>query len=758
MKFGAPFRQSNKPIAAPSPSAVPSFSAAERKILQALVELYPLPHPDASVSAKTIPQDTPNAPGAGDKKNAQDAPNAGDIPSRQDIPNAGDIRDTPGTLDAGAAQEVPERTTPTAHPVDRVSDLEELVESHIAGFTPHTKRLVRFMLVGYDLTPLLSRHMKPFHLLSKESRRQWNASSATSRNLPRKEAFKGLDTLIQLIRASTPEVRKLIGYEGKPAVPVDWNDMPPAPSFPAYSYPDLQPGDMEADVVIVGSGAGGATAASVLAKAGLKVIVVEEGGFFNRDYFNAHDPLERLSNIYRDNGMTSTIGKPVISLPMGRAIGGTTVINSGTCFDTPDDVLESWSRQGIPSISPDDMRSYFDQIADVIGIGPSAPEILGKNAEILRRGADALGYRGGVIRRNARNCHGHGICCFGCPVDAKQGMHVSYLPLAAGNGATVLSNVKVIKLWIENGRATGVIARIIDPDTGESRGGLSIRARATILSAGAIYTPSLLARQRLANSSGQLGHNLVIHPGSGITALFDEELYAWQGVMQSYYVDEKIKDGILLEATFPPPGISYSAGSLPDSDGDSLTLYPHMASCGTIISDGGNGRIVLPGRSANPLVRYSLSQADTRKVVAAIAMASEIYLAAGAKEVYTGLPGLPPVKSQKDLTSLKEGRWKPGDLKLSAYHPMGSARMGSAPTNSVVDPWGRIWDLPGAWIMDASIIPSSTRVNPQVTIMAVSLRCAEAVREELLDSAAGHSATEHSTAEHRHLPRRSLPA
>ncbi len=687
MKFGALLRQGSKP------SSAPSISKFEKKILQALVDLYPLPHLQTSVDTDTMAHDT-----LGVESN------------------------------------------------DKASDLEELVESHIAGFTSQAKRLVRLMLIGYDLTPLLSRHVQPFHLLDRNARQQWNTSSASSHNLPRKEAFKGLDTLIQLVRASTPEVKKLIGYDGKPAVPVNWSKIPPAPTFPIYSYPDLQPGDMEADVVIVGSGAGGATAASVLTKAGLKVIVVEEGGFFNRDYFNAHDPLERLSNMYRDNGMTSTIGKPVISLPMGRAVGGTTVINSGTCFNTPDDVLVSWSRQGIPSILPDNMNPYFDQVADVIGIGPSAPEILGKNAEMLQRGADSLGYHGGVIRRNARNCHGHGTCCFGCPVDAKQGMHVSYLPLAVSNGATVLSNVKVINLWIEKNRVTGVIARIIDPDTGEGRGRLSIRARATVLSAGAIYTPSLLTRQKLGNSSGQLGHNLVIHPGSGITALFDEELHAWQGVMQSYYVDERLKDGILLEATFPPPGISYSAGSLPDSDDDSL--YPYMASCGTIISDDGNGRIVVPGRSANPLIRYSLSQADARKVVAAIAMTSEIYLAAGAKEVYTGLPGLPPIKSQKDLASVREGRWKPGDLKLSAYHPMGTARMGSSPSNSVVDPWGKIWDMPGAWIMDASMIPSSTRVNPQVTIMALSLRCADKLSSELLDT----------TTEHRHLPRHSLPA
>ncbi|MHB8264095.1 MAG: GMC family oxidoreductase [Acidimicrobiales bacterium] len=618
---------------------------------------------------------------------------------------------------------------------DKPASLAERVETWLESFSPHARKLVRLMLIGYDLTPILSRHLKPFHLLTSAEREEWNASSTTSRFLARKEAFKGLETLIGLAHASMPEVKALIGYDAAPAVGVDWTKVPPAVEFPLYKYPDLQPGDMDTDVVVVGSGAGGAVAAYTLARAGLKVVVIEEGGFFNREHFNDHEPLERLSALYRDNGLTSTIGKPVISLPMGRAVGGTTVINSGTCFNTPEEVLHGWSNEGIPGISPDDMQQYFDDISAVLGIGPSVPEILGSNAEVFRKGAELLGYHGGVIRRNARGCHGHGACCIGCPVDAKQGMHVSYLPRAAAAGATVLSNVKVDRLWLENGGAVGVIAHITDPDTGTSRGRLTVRARATVLAAGAVFTPALLAAQGLAHTSRQLGRNLVIHPGSGTTALFDDRLDAWKGVMQSYYVDERLAQGILLEATFPPPGISYSAGTLPVDGKDKvglLSLYPYMASCGSIISDNGYGRITLPGRSARPIIRYSLSQADTRKVIAGIAMASEIYLAAGAKEVYPMLPGLRSIKSMREVSSIREGRWRPGDLKLSAYHPMSSARMGTDPESSVVDPWGRIWDLPGAWIMDASIIPSSTRVNPQVTVMALAARCALALASQLL--------------------------
>ncbi len=676
----------------------------ERKTLSALASTY-----------TALPANTPDVPASNvSGRHAEyDTPSESKTASRSTVPTASDTPDG--------------SHLPTA--------FAERAEKWIESFNPQARKLVRMMLIGYDLTPVLSRHLKPFHLLTPAEREQWNTSSTTSRFLPRKEAFKGLETLIGLVHASMPEVKNLIGYDATPAVGVDWDEVAPAVEFPLYKYPDLQPGSLDADVVVVGSGAGGAVAAYTLARAGLKVVVVEEGGFFNREWFNGHEPLERLSTLYRDNGLTSTIGKPVISLPMGRAVGGTTVINSGTCFDTPAEVLHSWTDQGIPNISANDMQQYFDQVSAMLGIGPSAPEILGKNAEVFRDGAELLGYHGGVIRRNAKGCHGHGACCFGCPVDAKQGMHVSYLPQAVAAGATVLSNVKVDQLWLENDRAVGVMGRITDPDTGEAKGRLTVRARATILAAGAIFTPALLASQGLAGTSRQLGQNLVIHPGSGTAALFDDKLDAWKGVMQSYYVDERLAQGVLLEATFPPPGISYSAGTLPAYGKDKiglLSLYPYMAACGSIISDSGYGRITLPGRITRPIVRYSLSQADARKVISGIAMASEIYLAAGAKEVYPMLPGLSSISSMKEVRSIREGRWRPGDLKLSAYHPMSSARMGTDPENSVVDPWGQVWDLPGAWIMDASIIPSSTRVNPQVTVMALAARCASALAGRLL--------------------------
>ena len=601
----------------------------------------------------------------------------------------------------------------------------------LSSFTPSARRMVRAMVVGFELSPLLSRRPRLFHQLDDRARSAWCAASDRARFRPRREALQGLQSLVQMAYASHPRVAEAIGYDGLPLLPVDWDQVAPTMRLPILQYPDA-PVEADTDVVVIGSGAGGAVAAEALARAGLRVVILEEGGLFNRDDFAGRRPAERLIAVYRDNGLTFTLGSPTISLPMGRAVGGTTVVNSGTCFRTPEDVLHTWSLQGIPAVAPEDMAPWFDRVEDVIGVRAVPEEVLGTNGEIFRRGAAALGFSGGPIRRNIRGCHGHGVCAFGCPLDAKQAMHVTYLPKAVEAGATIIAHARVRRVWLENGRAVGVVADVLEPGSRRRRGELKVRARAVVVAAGAVFTPALLLRQRLAVSSGQLGRNLVIHPGGGTTARFEEELTAWRGTMQSWYVDERLRDGILLEATFPPPGIGYSAGSLPGwGEGKELfRLYPHMASCGSIVSDAGNGRVRPVGRHG-ALIRYDLSTADARKVLEGIALAAEIFFAAGAKAVYPMLPGLAEISSSTEIARIRSGRWRPAELHLSAYHPMGTARLGTDRRHSVADPWGAVWDVPGLWVLDASILPSSTHVNPQVTIMAMAGRGASRLADVL---------------------------
>ncbi|MHB8572920.1 MAG: GMC family oxidoreductase N-terminal domain-containing protein [Candidatus Dormibacteria bacterium] len=599
------------------------------------------------------------------------------------------------------------------------------LERFLAGCAPGTRRTVRLMITLFNLAPVASRHARTFRRMSPASRAAFVHEVEAGRQRQRREALVALRALLLMMYCSDDRVRPLIGYDGTPRR----SPVTPPGARVVETVDQDAPLDAAVDFVVVGSGAGGAVCAHELARAGHSVLVLEEGRRFEQSDFQGPLP-DRLRTIYRGNGLTFTLGNPVISLPMGRGVGGTTLINSGTCFRTPDWVMEQWSADSGIRFDPDEFGPYFDEVERVLNVHPVPPETMGANGEVMARGLSELGYSGGPIRRNSLGCHGHGVCAFGCPINAKLGMHVSFLPLARDHGATVMTNCRVDGIELTHGRATGVTGWVLDPATGARRHRLRVRARTVVLAAGAVHTPYLLLGNRLANRSGQVGRNLRIHPGNGVLAEFDEDLVAWRGVMQNYYVDERIRDGILLEATFPPPGVGYSAGGLPHTgirSKDMMGRFRNTAALGSIISDSGSGR-VRRGPSG-PLMQYSLDPRDTQKVLEGIGLAAEIYLAAGATAVYPMLPGLESIKTPAEARAVATGRWRASDLKLSAYHPMGTCRMGRDPRQSVVDENGMSHDLPGLCIADASVLPGSTHVNPQISIMALAARIGRRLAE-----------------------------
>ena len=598
------------------------------------------------------------------------------------------------------------------------------LDSYFDRCAPGARRTVNLMLTAFNLSSVASRHARPFRWLGPAAREAYLMNCEKSKIRQRREFLIALKALILMFFCSDDRIKPLIGYDGQPYKKVERD-----PGVVELHVTQPDEGFYEtADVVVVGSGAGGAVAAKELAEAGLKVIVLEEGEHFDRRDFTGPPP-ERLRRFYRGNGLTFTLGVPTISLPIGRGVGGSTLINSGTCFRTPDFVLDAWGMDGA------ELEPLFAAVEQTLNVGPVGDDIMGANGEVMDRGRRELGYSGGPIRRNARGCHGSGVCAFGCPLDAKLGMHVTYLPLAARAGARIISGCRVDSLVVENGRAAGVRGSIVDPDTGavQRDARFEVNARRVVLAAGAVYTPVMLLRQGLANSSRQVGRNFRIHPGCGVLGVFDHDLYAWKGVMQSYYVDEKLRDGILVEATYPPPGVGYSAGGVGGKGSDLkdvLARYRQTAAAGLIISDTGTGRVrAAPG--VGPLITYDLNAEDLRRTLEGIKLATEIYLAAGAQEVHTLLPGLPAVRKREELTWITERKWTAADLKLSAYHPMGTCRMGKDPRSSVVDEFGRAHDVPGLVITDASVLPGSTYVNPQITIMALAARSARHLAAEL---------------------------
>lgn len=503
------------------------------------------------------------------------------------------------------------------------------------------------------------------------------------------------------------------------------NGEQPAPAAPPLEAADLAAppdGAVErCEVVVVGSGASGAALARVLAESGVAVIVLEAGEYHDSRTYTT-DPLEALPRLYRDAGFTVAEGRPAIPLPVGRCVGGTTVVNSGTCLRTPDAVLADWrDRFGI-DWAPE-LAGEFEAVERDLRVTPVDLERSGRNAQLCHEGAEALGASNGPIPRNAGRVTCCGSCPTGCALDAKQAAHVSELARAAAAGARVIAGAEVTKVTLAGGRASGVVART-------ANGHFSVGARAVVLCGGALGTPELLLRQRLANSSAQVGLNLSIHPACWVGARFDEEVRGWDGVMQSWHVDEWRDRGVFLEATFTP--LAFGAHWLPGAGAtfmDRVADFAHMGVVGVMYSDKtSSGRVAV--KDGKLRVGYRLSAKDAEGIRFGIARAVDILFAAGATEAYPQIGGL-AVVSPDERGVIESGRFRPADLRLEGFHPMGTARMGADPASAVVKPTGETHDVPGLWVADASVFPTSLGVNPMITIIATARTVARRLAAEL---------------------------
>jgi len=492
--------------------------------------------------------------------------------------------------------------------------------------------------------------------------------------------------------------------------------------------PEDAPGDLveHADVVVIGTGAGGAVVATELAEAGARVTLIEEGEFHTARDFTGR-PLEQTRLLYRDRGMTGTFGNTFIPVPLGRSVGGTTTINSGTCFRTPDDILRRWEREfGIPTLADAGLAPEFERVEQAIHVAPVPEELLGPSAKIFRRGVEALGFHGAAIPRNAAGCRGTGVCVFGCPRDAKQSMNVSYIPRALRAGARLHVRSRADRVLIEDGRAIGVAAERLRASGRSRNERLWVLADRVVVSAGALLTPVLLARSGAARRGGPLGRHLHIHPATRVLALFDEPVRAWEGVPQSYHVSDFGHEGIMLEGISVPP--SLQAVTLPGfgfAHKQRMAAYERMASFGAMVSDTSEGRVFATG--ARPLVWYWLNRDDVNRLQRAISIVARTFFAAGARELYPGVRQCPVVGSAQEAEALASRSLRAADLELMAFHPMGTARMGTDPNRCAVAPSGELFGVRGLYVADASLFPTSTRVNPQLTIMAFATRIAAGI-------------------------------
>ena len=477
--------------------------------------------------------------------------------------------------------------------------------------------------------------------------------------------------------------------------------------------------EIVADACVIGSGAGGAPAAQELAEGGMRVVMLEEGGWWETDEMLAR-PRTMTQRLYRDGGQTVTVGAPPIALPVGRGVGGTTLVNSGTCFRTPAPVLELWrERYGLDELTEAELEPYFRRVERILNVAQVPASLAGRNAEVVRRGARALGLSGDYLYRNVRGCVGTGVCAYGCPTAAKQHVGITYVPMAWAAGATTYAQTRAERLELRAGELVAVHARTA------GGGRLTVRCPLAVVACGALHTPLFLGRQGLGRESGQLGGNLSIHPATAVRAVLDEEIDMWDGVPQSYYVDALADDGVMLEGIAGPPDhIAMSTPRWGAAHRELMLASRRVSMFGVMVSDTSRGRVrALAGR---PLIRYDLNAQDVGRFRRGLELLADIYWAAGARRVVVPVRGVPTLRDG-DSGPLRRADIGPRSLSLMGFHPLGTARAGADPRHAVVDGDLAVHGVRGVHVADASVVPSSLGVNPQITIMALATRMARRI-------------------------------
>ncbi len=526
-----------------------------------------------------------------------------------------------------------------------------------------------------------------------------------------------------------------IGYPGP-------RQAPPAPEDAPKTIGVLRPGDADltltADVVVVGSGAGGGVLAGRLAQAGKDVVVLEAGGYFNESDFNGLE-LWAYEHLYRGGGLTQT-AEGTVALMAGACLGGGTTINWTNCLRTRPAVREQWETEfGLEGLTGRDYDRHLDAVWDRAGVNDQCSDFNGPTQR-LRDACEKAQIAFTTITRNTDpsryDADAAGLLGFGDATGSKQGTLKTWLQDAADAGARFLVGCRAETVITEGGRAAGVRATATSEDGSRTR--VEIRAPQVICAAGALETPALLLRSGIGGPA--VGNYLRLHPATGVSGLYGEPQRAWWGAPQTalsdQYADLEDGYGFLVETSLQAPAIGSTATPWSSGEGhkELMSRGAENAAFVMLIRDRGHGRVTID-HAGNAVHSYALTDPlDDRHFRRGIAELVRLHELAGAEEIITYHRHETRWRRDGDesieafAARASAGSLGPFDHGTFALHQMGSARMGTDPATSVAGPWGELHDTPGVWIGDASAFPTASGTNPMITVLALAHRTAEAVR------------------------------
>ncbi len=500
---------------------------------------------------------------------------------------------------------------------------------------------------------------------------------------------------------------------------------------------------LEADVVIIGSGAGGGTAADILSEAGLKVIVVEAGPLKSSSDF---DMEERTAypNLYQQAASMKTADK-AIGIFQGRAVGGSTTINWTTSIRTPEPTLEFWAAEkSVSGLSRKELDPWFEAMESKLSIREWALPPNANNDK-LKQGCDRLGWEYTVIKRNVAACWNTGYCGMGCPVNAKQSMLVTTLPAMMARGGTLLSRVKAVQIEHHKDKVFGIRAQALNEQLKPTGASVMLKGRHYILAGGAIHTPTLMMRSGVTDPYELLGKRTFLHPTLLSGALFDETISAHSGAPQSIYSDEFVwrdgaagKPGYKLEVPpLHPVLLASKTIGYGRSHAELMEQFNQLQVTIALVRDGFHpelegGRLSVKADGSFSL-DYPLTDTFWEAARDAFASMAELQFAAGAQKV------LPISEGMAMMGSWKQTRQAIADMSLAplktvvaSAHVMGGCPLGDDRQLAMVDSHGRSHYLENLSVMDGSVFPSSLGANPQLTIYGMTARNATRLAGELL--------------------------
>lgn len=633
------------------------------------------------------------------------------------------------------------------------SGLVDYVDDLLARSLPFERAQLRAMFQAWDRgfgvwsgNPLGRLVTAPAEEVS-DYLRSWEESPLYERRM----LFEALRSVLLMGWFGSPKVQAEVGVSAPEDVdaPMAWVARtleaaglpapPPPPPIRADLFLDRPEGLFEiqdykgdlresCDVLVVGSGPGGAIMALRLAERGLRVILVEAGPVARKPDLD-RDGGHTMARLLWDSGMRTTSGGVIAPTMQARVLGGGSLINSAICLRASEGALSTWAEEhGLDELTAEALEPHYQAVEAFMGVREVDPRVQGPRNDLFALACERLGMKATPIRRNEAGCLGSGGCLYGCRNGAKLSHDRRGVPELLALGGRVYTSVHAERLLLHGGRCVGIEGRIEAPGTLEPRGRVRITAKATVLAGGVIGTPILCQKSGLSHPG--IGANLRLHPSTVVAGDLDRPVLPWTGAAQGMHCLDLLDYGIKLESLWADPALmAFRMPSMGKALKRQLARYDKMAIWDAWVSgDDSVGAVRhIPG-APRPSIRFDFGAADVRRLQQATATLAEMLFAVGAVRVYPGIHGLPQVlESPAGLAELRNAKVGPQDLPIGSNHVFGTMAMGRDPARHPCEPDGRVRGVDGLFVSDTSLLPSSPGANPMLIVWALADRNAAAV-------------------------------